>query len=181
MHRYSLTTIAWVLAFCSVAVAGDLKVCLVDSAPRIAVSPDLLTPVPPTGGEAAYSGTIRVYLVEPLARWFDNSDTIYNNGFLDFPIVSNINLADGGKQYLTATWDASTTSFDMIWQENIEAIAVVFRTQGVVKDAYPPRGYYFSARYADAAAAAIPGAVGRNQATPPFTHPIFIEEATATW
>lgn len=181
MHRYSLITIVWVLAFCSVAFSGDLKVCLNDSAPRGAAAADILSPVAPTDGEAAYSGTIRVYLVEPFARWVDNSGNFYQNGFLDFPIVSNVNLLDGQTAYRTGTWDATTSSFGQIWPENIKAIAVVFKSQTVVKDADPPHGYYFSARYADAAAAATPGMVGRSQATPPFTHPIFIEESTATW
>jgi len=181
MKRYFLLTAGLLLILMSIAPAEELKVCL-DGSERNA-GPLAGEPPPPAPGndEAAYTGTVRVYLVEPLARWKDNTNQYYRYGFLDFPIVSDINMSDGDAIYLTSIWDASTTSIGYLVDWNIMAIGVVFSSQTVLTDARPPQGYWFQARYADAAAAATPGEVGRSEASPPYTHPVFIEESTATW
>ena len=182
MQRHSLLIVGLILVLVSVAPAGELKVCQGLSGINAGQLPDAPPPaVAPDNGEAAYAGTIRVYLVEPMARWTDLNGDFYQNGFLDFPLVSNFNLLDGEKVYLNGTWDASTTAIGEIFPDNLMAIGVAIRSQQVLTDANPPEGYWFQARYADAAAAATPGIVGRSQATSPYTHPIFIEEATATW
>ncbi|MEW5795243.1 MAG: hypothetical protein AB1772_02680 [Candidatus Zixiibacteriota bacterium] len=157
-----------------------MKVCLDGSEKPGEPPPGAFLPAAPDDGEAAYSGTVRVFLVEPLARWVDYNGDFYRYGFLSFPLVSNINMLDGDVVYRTGTWDASTTSIAEIFEENIMAIGVVFRSQGVPTDASPPEGYWFSAKYTDAAAAATPGVPGRSQASPPYTHPVFIQESTAT-
>jgi hypothetical protein len=181
MQPYSLLVTAWAFVFSSVALAGELKVCLDSPASNAGAVADPLPAAAPTDDEAAYSGTVRVFLVEPMARWTDNNGDFYRYGFLDFPVVSNVNLLDGGVEYRTGTWDATTTSILEIFQDNIMAIGVVFRSQTVLKDANPPDGFFFQARYADAAAAATPGIPGRSEATAPYTHPVFIEESTQTW
>ncbi len=180
MQRYPLLIVGLILIFVSVATAGEWKVCESGS-DNPGTPPDNPPLLAPDNGEASYSGTIRVFLVEPMARWTDLNDDFYQNGFLDFPLVSNFNLLDGEKVYLTGTWDASTTAIGEIFPDNLKAIGVAFRSQTVLTDADPPNGRYFQARYADVAAAATPGVVGHSQATSPYTHPIFIEEATATW
>jgi hypothetical protein len=179
MQRNSLLIVGMVLVLMSVAPAGELKVCLDGSEKNAGPVPGAPPQAAPGNDEAVYTGTIRVFLVEPMARWTDGSGQFYRYGFLDFPLVSTLNLADGGTTYLTATWNSSTAGFNEISQDNIQAIGVVFTSSTVLTDAYPPDGYYFQAHYADAVAAATPGIVGHNVATPPYTHPIFIEESTA--
>jgi hypothetical protein len=182
MQRNPLLIVGLVLVLMSVVSAGELKVCLDGSESNtgsITVAPP--PPAAPGNDEATYTGTVRVFLVEPMARWTDADGNFYRYGFLDFPIVSNVNLLDGGSVYLTSTWNASTTSIGTIDQSNIQAIGVVFNSTTVLTDASPPDGLYFQARYADAAASATPGVVGHSQVNPPFTHPVFIEESTATW
>ena len=179
MHRYSPLIIGLVLVFVSGANAGELKVCRDGSADNSGPSETAPPSSAPSNGEASYSGTVRVFLVEPSSRWADYWGARYSYGFLDFPIVSNVNLADGEAVYITNTWDATTAGFSPIYEYNIMGIAVVFTSQTVLTDARPPQGYYFQARYADAAAAATPYKIGHNEATPPYTHPVFIEESTA--
>jgi hypothetical protein len=181
MHRYSPLIIGLILVFVSGANAGELKVCRDGSANNSGLSETAPPSLAPSNGEASYSGTVRVFLVEPESRWYDHQTYKYSNGFLDFPLVSNVSLGDGEAVYLTNTWDATAAGFSPISEYNIMGIAVVFRSQTVLTDADPPSGYYFQARYADAAAAATPYEIGHNEATPPYTHPVFIEESTATW
>jgi len=181
MQRYSLLVVGLVLVFATVASAGELKVCLDGSEKSAGPIPVAPPPAAPGDNEATYSGTVRVYLVEPMARWTDNSGNFYHYGTLDIPIASAFSISDGSVAYYTTTWDASTTPFIEIFPENIMAIGVVFKAAAVLTDADPPNGEYFQAHYTDAATAATPGVVGHLQTTPPFTHSIFIEEATATW
>jgi hypothetical protein len=179
MQRYSLLIVGMVFVLMSMAPAGELKVCLDGSEKNTGPVPGAPPQAAPDNGEAVYTGTIRVFLVEPMARWVDYNDEFYRYGFLDFPLVSNLNMADGGTLYLTATWNSSTAGFNEISQDNIQAIGVVFTSSTVLTDAYPPEGYYFQAHYADAVAAATPGIVGHNVTSLPYSHPIFIEESTA--
>jgi len=172
--------LALLFVLCSTSAAGELKTCVDGAESGAGPVADIMPPMAPDDGEAFYSGTIRVFLVEPVARWTDYSGYYYRNGFLDFPIVSNVNLNDGAVAYRTAVWDAATTNFEMIFEANIMAIGVIFRSEQVPTDADPPSGMYFQARYADAAASAIPGQPGSNQVQSPFTHNVFIEESTAT-
>lgn len=162
-------------------IAGDLQVCTDNQTLKVDIAPATESPDAPEGTEDVYVGTVRVYLVEPRARWTDARGYFYRHGFLDFPIIGNVNLWDGDTRYMTDTWDASTTPMQWIFEENIMAIGVIFRAATVVTDANPPSGAYFAARYADAAAGAIPGVPGQNQTTGGFTHTVFIEEATVTW
>jgi len=180
MKRISIIMLALIVVLCYTSIAGELKTCVDSGVSDAGPVTDIAPPLAPDNGEAFYSGTIRVFLVEPVARWTDYSGYYYRNGFLDFAIVSNVNLDDGEVVYRTAVWDASTTNFEMIFEANIMAIGVLFRSEQVPTDADPPSGMYFQARYADAAASAIPGLPGSNQAQSPFTHNVFIEESTAT-
>jgi hypothetical protein len=181
MQRYSLLIVGLVLVLMSVVSAGELKVCLDGSLKIDGTIPVAPPPAAPGNDEATYSGTVRVYLVEPMARWTDQNGDFYHYGFLDFGVVSSFDLPDGQTLYRTGTWDATTTTIGEIFPENLMAIGVVARAQTVLTDANPPEGYYFMARYTDAAAASTPGVVGHSQATSPYTHKIFIEEATANW
>jgi hypothetical protein len=162
-------------------IAGDLQVCADDQALRSDIAPVTESPDAPEGTEEVYVGTVRVYLVEPRARWTDDQGYFYRHGFLDFPIIGNVNLWDGDTRYMTDTWDATTSPMQWIFEDNIMAMGVIFRSATVLTDADPPSGTYFAAHYADAAAGAVPGFPGQNQTSGGFTHTVFIEEATATW
>lgn len=181
MRLHSLFIVGLILVFVSLVGAEELKVCFDDAVKS--AGPAEITPPPPTpaNGEATYSGTIRVFLVEPSSRWADSQGDLYSYGFLDFPLISNVDLPDGNVIYLTSTWDAAAAGFSCVSEGNIMATAVVFRSQTVLTDAAPPEGRYFYARYADAAAAATPFEIGHGSTTPPYTHSVFIEESTATW
>lgn len=161
----------------------ELKVCTL---PAVAgdVRPDIAPPAAPEGTDAWWVGTVRVFLVERISRWTDAVGFRYANALIDFPLVSNVNLLDGGKRYFTAEWDVTDASYlypQSIASNNIAAIGVAFNVTEVPTPAEPPGSYWFSARYADAAASATPGMPGRNQAIGGFTHTVFLEESTATW
>lgn len=133
------------------------------------------------GSRATYDGTLRVYIVEPLSpRWRDDNNRQYENGFLDWSTVESISVPDGGTHYSIATWTAPS-AYQNITADNIGAIGVVFNDTGVVNDAYPPYGYWFTAYYADGCAYGLPGLTGFNSAEHGTTHTVFIEEGTATW
>jgi hypothetical protein len=181
MRLYSLLTAGLFLVLVSFAGAEELKVCL-GKASQSTGAAEITPPSPvPTNGEATYSGTVRVFLVEPASRWADSQGDLYSYALLDFPLVTNVDLPDGDVIYLTSIWDAAAAGFSCISEGNIMATAVVFRSQTVLTDANPPEGYYFQARYADAAAAATPFEIGHGAANPPYTHSVFIEESTQTW
>ena len=131
--------------------------------------------------EETYTGTLRLYLVEPVGRWLDDLNYVYFQGFLDFPLVEVLNLPDGESIYRTVTWDAKPTEFGWIVPGNIQVIAVLFEAESHVKDAYPPNGYYFNAHYVDACAYANPGEPGTHEVSQAgFTHRVFVEEGTRT-
>jgi len=135
----------------------------------------------PAEGQATYTGTLRLYLVEPVGRWIDDNHGLYHQGFLDFPLVEPLNLADGATIYRAATWDAATTPMGFITEQNIQVIAVAFNSMPHYKDAYPPYGFYFYAHYVDAAAFATPGVPGTSEIdVPGYTHRVFVEEGTRT-
>jgi hypothetical protein len=181
MQRYSLLVVGLILVLASVVSAGELKVCLDGTEQKIGPIPVAPPPAAAPGDdEATYSGTVRVFLVEPMARWTDFSGNFYSYGFLDFPIASAFSVSDGNVVYFTNTWNASTTPLAEIFPENIMAIGVVYKNAAVLTDASPPEGYYFQAHYTDAAAAATPGVIGHNDVSGPYTHPVFIEESTAS-
>lgn len=130
-----------------------------------------------SGDKAQYDGTLRLYLVEPASRWRDYGGHNYEFGFLWFPEVTAISLADGETYY-----NEVETAYGGMHENNIAVIGVLFNAQGYQQEAYPGNGYYFTAHYNDLAAYAEPGAVGVPPETEPgFTHAVFIEEGTATW
>jgi len=188
MKRVFQTTLvlAIVLTMGAMVNAGDLKVCPIDPTLAVDVPPDIVPPASPKGTDDYWVGTVRVFLIEPWGRqsWTDSQGFPYMNVFLDFPIVNNVNLDDGDVRYFTAEWDAADATFlaePMIIEVNIEAIAVAFNITEIPTAADPPNDYWFNARYADAAAGATPGTVGRNSTAGGFTHTVFLEESTATW
>lgn len=164
--------------------ASDLKTSPIDPAFDIEVKSDIAPPSGTKGADDYWIGTVRVFLNEPMGRWTDNEGYFYKHAFLDFALVNNVNLNDGEVRYFTAEWnadDATHLDVPMIFENNIEAVAVAFNGTEILTYADPPSGYPFQARYADAAAGATPGVMGSNSTAGGFTHTVFVEESTQTW
>lgn len=161
------------------ATGGDFSII---REPVASVSDYEANPPTLTGSDrAAYSGTVRVFMVEPESRWQDNWNKRYNYGFLDFALVTGVNIGDMSTWEQSIVWNAASAGYGDITENNIAAIAVVFNSTPHVQDAYPPNGFWFNAYYVDASALALPGLPGQNEVTVDFTHTVFIEEGTATW
>ncbi len=130
--------------------------------------------------KAEYTGTIRVYVVEPFSRWQDATAVNYHFGFLDFALVEPISVSSDETWHQTVVFDANLAGYPDIQEDNIMATAVVFNSESVVQDAFPPNGNMFNAYYVDAGAAASPGNPGQNEVYGDYTHTVFIEEASET-
>jgi len=131
-----------------------------------------------------YTGRIRVYAVEPHARWNDYQNQQYHFGFLNFPLDSAILLPDGSRYHRTITWNARTDGgWAGVTETNVMFIAAVFNSEPhpANSDTGIGTAYPFNAFYVDAAAAAEPGQVDSNNTTGSSTHTVFVHEGTATW
>lgn len=133
-----------------------------------------------TSEDALYTGTLRVFVVEPTSRWNDRNGDSYQFGFLDYAMVVDIVLQDTSTWTQTVTWDATDHGYGNISEDNIMAVAALFNSTGEEKDAWPPYGYWFTAYPVDAAAAATPGNPGADEATGGYTHTVLVEEGTLT-
>jgi len=175
MKKQLTTTLAIVLGMLACLAAGAL-------AEEVSIVREASDYVVPAKAKAAgerdtYTGTLRVYLIEPAGRWPDAQGDPYENGFLKFMEVTDINLEDGERYYNESMSPTGGSDLD-----NLAAIAVLYNSQGYQQDAYPPNGYYFTAYYSDLAVYAEPDAIGLPPATTPdYSHAVFIEEGTATW
>ena len=140
---------------------------------------------PPNGsnmgvsGTETYTGTLRIYMVEPASRWRDSHGHRFEFGFLDFALAESVSLEEGVVWDQTVTWNPATAGFPAVVESNIMAIAVLFNSESHNADAYPGNGFWFNAYDVDAAAGTTPGNPGRNVANESFTHTVFLEEATA--
>ncbi len=133
------------------------------------------------GTKAAYVGSIKVHIVEPVSRWNDLTGNAYDNAHLVYPMVTDLNIADATIWDTTITWDGSTSGFSNLSSENIGTVVAIFTSAFEICDAYPPNSYYYYAYYADASASARPNQPGMNRTSAGFTHSVYIEEGTATW
>lgn len=134
------------------------------------------------GDKDTYFGTLRVYVVEPSSRWIHPIGGPYDYGFLDFALVRQIEIPDGGTFDSTWTWDAIAAGFPGIEENNIMVMAAVFNWEAHLAYSDPPGNTRpFLAYYVDASAAASPGSPGTNVTTAGFTHSVFIEIGSMTW
>lgn len=129
----------------------------------------------PAPSSANYTGTLRVYVVEPVSRWNMYDGTPYHFGLLGIVTETSLDIPLNGNYQHTFSWSGTFTN------DNIMAIAAVFNSEGHQAYAYPPSSNPFTAYYVDAAAAATPDTPGHNKVNETYTHTVFIEEATATW
>jgi hypothetical protein len=157
---------------------------------RIALGLSVILTIPVLAGpspaahrtaKADYGGTIRVFIVEPVSRWWDAEGKQFDFGFLSFAVEQTFAIPYGEKVDIDTVWDGNTFGFGDITSDNIMAIAVVYNDDPIQAYSNPPTGSPYFAYYVDAAAAAGPGETGYNQSTPASTHTLFIEEGAATY
>ncbi len=129
-----------------------------------------------SGERADYTGTLRLYMVQPVYDFKDSEGHNYEFGFVDFALDSAITLPDSTRYFRSVLWHSNG-----ITEDNIMVIGVIFTSDQVLSYADPPSGSPFWAYYSDAAAGAIPGMSDSNKTTPSSTHTVFVEEGTATW
>lgn len=143
--------------------------------------PPKLKNVTQKSSSAVYDGMIKIYVVEPVSRYYDRNGTKYDYGFLDFALNETINLEDGAILENSVIYNAAAHGFSSITEDNIMAQTVIFNSEYHLGDAYPNNGVWFTAYYSDAAAEATPAIPGKNETAPGFTHTVFLEEATANY
>ena len=144
------------------------------------VQPNALPPVQLKADPGDYTGWVRLYVVEPAARWKDDNGNAYHFGFLDFALDSGIVLPNLSRYHRSLTWDASSAGWSNVTEENVMVIAAIFNSEPHQAYSDPPSGNPFWAYYVDATAAAEPGSADSNNTTPSSTHTVFVEEATKT-
>ncbi len=126
---------------------------------------------------ADYTGTVRIFMVEPVSQWTDGNGDPYGFGFLDFALESEIDLKDYDVYEQTVVWNASLAGFENLSESNIMAMVAVFNSDSVETDALPGYEYMFWAHFVDAAAAARPGEIGLNSTDSSFTHTVWVEQS----
>ena len=126
---------------------------------------------------ADYTGTVRIFMVEPVSQWTDGNGDSYGFGFLDFALEAEIDLKDYDVYEQTVTWNASLAGFENLSESNIMAMVAVFNSDSVETDAFPGYEYWFWAHYVDASAAARPGETGLNSTESGFTHTVWVEQS----
>ncbi len=99
------------------------------------------------GESSAYSGRLRVYLVEIISSQFNDYNGLkYKNAFVDF--VKNQDISVSAEASMTFSGDFAVGNLDY---ENLKLIAVVFNPTGVNAFSDPPTNEKsFTAYYADA-------------------------------
>ena len=142
------------------------------------VQPNVSSPMQMKADPDDYTGWVRLYVVEPIARWKDYNGKGYHFGFLDFALDSSIVLPDLSRYHQSLTWDASSAGWSNVTEDNIMVIATIFNSESHQAYSDPPSGNPFWAYYVDATAAAEAGSVDSNNTTPSSTHTVFVEEAT---
>ena len=183
--------------YCPVAVSSDLvDYSKVSPAPHQSVitSAGLEAPYAAESGDArmpnsaspmAKSGyKLKVYIVEPVSRWMDNSGYYrWDFGFLDFLHDTTLSMGYLETFQQTRSWHGSDHGFldTSIHEDNIMAIAVVFDTNiAGVNYSDPPGGQAYFIYNVLAAAGAKPGIPGYDTAWGGSTHTVFVEEASTT-
>ncbi|MDH4033470.1 MAG: hypothetical protein OEV80_06680, partial [candidate division Zixibacteria bacterium] len=84
-----------------------------------------------------YSGTIRVFIVEPVSRWADGNGAAYGFGLLDFALVEDVEIKDYEAWEQTVVFNPGESGFT-VSPSNVMAQAVLFNADFIEKDSYPP-------------------------------------------
>lgn len=111
------------------------------------------------GDTSAYSGRLRVYLVEIISSQFNDYNGLkYKNAFVDFVINQDVSIPAEDSKTFSADFSVGTLDY-----ENLKLIAVVFNPSGVSAFSDPPTNKYpFTAYYADATDATFVAQGARN-------------------
>lgn len=182
MHKGKITLSAFALLLVLALAAGAAEINVSRTAETLEAAGFVATPtdaVQVQSPGAAYSGTLRLYIVERFSRYVNSRGVPHDNGFLDFATVQNFTIADGETWEANLAWDA--TPFDGVIPTRMRAMAAIVNEDTFLGDADPPSGRGFTGNRVDAAASAYIGVPGYNQTGPGFTHTVFIEEGSATW
>ncbi|MEW5925119.1 MAG: dockerin type I domain-containing protein [Candidatus Zixiibacteriota bacterium] len=131
--------------------------------------------------DGTYEGSLMIIIAEPVSRWEDYSVVPYNFAYLHMALDTAIALDSMQSAHITASWDASGTSYSDIQRDNIISFAVIHNASPYVGYSAPPNGNPFTAYWVDAAAAATPDSQWGNTGNPDFTHTVFGEEGTSTY
>ena len=129
----------------------------------------------------SYTGRLRIYVVEPVSRWYNDAGNPYNFGFLDFAYDDTVSVDYMEEKTINVEWNPSEAGYSDVSPDNIMAIAAVFNPTPHEGHAYPPFSNPFDAYYVDACAAAMPGGEGENVKQGSITHTVLVEVGTATW
>ncbi len=142
---------------------------------------DPIQPVQPVisgDSKAAYVGTLRIFMSEPVSRYTDRNNAPYEFGFLRFADVAAMNINTGEVYTHQVTWDASDAGFTGVSPDNLVAQAVLYDPAWHTRYSDPPTGSPFFAYWVDAAAQAEPGLPGQDVKSIDFTHTVFVEVCT---
>ena len=142
--------------------------------PTIILIALILSGSAPVFGEP-YSGTVKLYMVEPESRWHDANGGAFQFAFLNWALYESITLNDGEVWNQSTVWDATAAGYGDVTADNIMVIGASFNDEAVQQDAYPPYGYYFDAHYVDAAAAGTPAGLVPYPSGAGYTHEVFVE------
>jgi hypothetical protein len=120
-----------------------------------------------------YKGTLRLFVSEPVSRYRNDLGDPHLHGVLGIPldIPITLNYPD------TLKGDLVYNNVDM-YSNNIEVIGAVYEFAGHTNYSNPPSGNPFTAHWVDAATVGTPGNPGVDEATPPYTHTVFVEYVT---
>jgi hypothetical protein len=114
-------------------------------------------------------------VVEPVSRWSDAYGTSFDNGFLDWAFVTELNLIDTTDWSQALTWDGSEVGYGDITESNVAVVAVLYNDNGQERDALPPYGHYFMAYPVDAAVMVPAGSSGGSGSSDSCSHRTVVE------
>jgi len=184
-HLFILS-IAVTLLVTSIAIAGDsseaMKLCVMEQGERQYDTKSMKLDFT-AGNRDHYSGSIRVYVVEPISRFYNTSDfEHFSFGFIDFALRMPFELAPGESFDTTVIWDGVVEGYGDVASDNIMALAAVFNNVPHPSYSDPPEDNYpYNAYYCDASAAAGPGEIGYDLVSEDFTHSVFIDAMEFSW
>lgn len=187
MRTFVPAVLAIFLLLAGLAVAGDFADrCRVSDIENPAIASPGVTPAAAPvanngNGEKVpnFTGTLRVYMVEPDSRYYDYNFYNYQNGFLDFAVNQSISIPYQDSIVITKVWNGATAGFSDITEGNIGAVAAVFNSTGHPANSDPDGAAPFTAYYVDACAFALSGETVSDTAIDDYTHTVLVEEGTA--
>jgi hypothetical protein len=124
-----------------------------------------------------YEGQLRIYVVQLTSNYQNSQNDPWHNYFLGWALDSLITLDYLDNFSTSVNYTPLTTQPDLEL-DNVKVIAVMFnKLEGHPADSDPYSGDgNFTAYYADACAAALPGETGYNDGSGAWSHTVFVED-----